>query len=93
MSQRSVGKRLRSLRRALGFTQEFMADATGLTSPSGWTNYETGVTMIPPTKAGIVCILTGANWNFIYGGELRGLPSDLLEKILSVESPTTDEDD
>ena len=87
MSQKSVGKRLRDLRRALEYTQETMADLVGLSSPSGWTNYELGNTMIPPDKAALVCTISGVNFNFIYGGELRGVPNDLLQKIHAVESP------
>ena len=83
MSQYAVGLRLRDLRLALGYTQEFMADLVGLSSPSGWTNYELGNTMIPPDKAAKVCILSGCNFNFIYAGEIAGLPHNLMVQIRS----------
>lgn len=85
MSQKAVGSRLRDLRIALGYTQEFMADLVGLSSPSGWTNYELGDTMIPPDKAAKVCVLSGCNFNFIYAGEIAGLPYSLLTQIRNMK--------
>jgi transcriptional regulator with XRE-family HTH domain len=89
-----VQGRLRLLRLAVGRSQVALADLlqNGMTSQK-WNNYERGRDRIPVDVAIRLCVVTGANLDYIYRGIMGSLPSDLIQKIQEVrqreaEQPT-----
>lgn len=49
-----------------------------------WNNYERGRDRIPVDVAIRLCVVTGANLDYIYRGIMGSLPSDLIQKIQEV---------
>ena len=80
-----VQGRLRLLRLAVGRSQVALADLlqNGMTSQK-WNNYERGRDRIPVDVAIRLCVVTGANLDYIYRGIMGSLPSDLIQKIQEV---------
>lgn len=75
-----IAKRLKLLRKALGYSQAFMAQLAGVT-PQAWGNYEQGLRRIDIDQALVLCRATGVTLPFIYQGNFGILPADLLGKI------------
>lgn len=79
-SAMSVGERLRITRLALKLTQKGMAHPLSV-SRAAYTMYETG-TRVPPWNIAIeLCEKWGLTLDWIYMGDLSGLPAYLVERI------------
>lgn len=76
----AISHRLLLLRKALGYSQVFMAKVMGQ-SPSTWAMYETGDRRISIDQALKLCATVGASLDWIYRGNIHTLPADLAEKI------------
>lgn len=77
-----VGLRFKALRKTQGATLTQWADAIGLKcSPQKLCNYEQGEDQVPVPYAAQACILTGASFDYIYRGMVKGLPRKLRAAI------------
>ena len=76
----AISHRLLLLRKALGYSQIFMAQVMRQ-SPSTWAMYETGDRRISIDEALKLCSTVGASLDWIYRGNIHTLPADLAEKI------------
>lgn|SRR5262249_14289923 len=76
----AVAERLRLTREALDLTQASLGRLAGI-SAQAWNNYERGLYRISIDQAVRLCITTGVTLDWIYRGEMRGLPFDLVGKI------------
>lgn len=86
MSAKEIGKRLRLLRLAKGFEkQPPMAQLLGV-SNNRYNNWEVGVVAIPITFANILCAKTGATTDYIYRGDVSGLPVRLASALQEISS-------
>ena len=80
-SPRDVGERMRLVREAKGFPhQGAFAKLLGV-SQSRYANWEQGLHPIPYDFAIKLHALTGANLDFIYRGDMSGLPAQLVESF------------
>lgn len=78
---KSIGKRLRFLRKAKGVDhQTVMAKHVGV-SQSRYSNWENGIGVIPVEFAVKFCQLTGATLDFIYTGNQSSLPMYLASML------------
>ena len=83
-----AGKRLRQAREALGFTSiRAFADATG-TDEDNLSNWERGVSLVPPWYIQRLKVNHGITFDWIYGGDAASLRHDLAIKILSPDPRT-----
>ncbi len=79
-SREMIAHRLFLTRKALGYTQAFMANLIGL-QQSAWNNYEQGHRRIDVDPALRLCAVTGIDMSWIYQGNITGVPVELAEKI------------
>ncbi len=79
-SSEEVVKRLVLLRRALGYTQAFLAGLLDC-APQAWANYEGGDRRISVDMALKLCAVTGVSLDWVYRGNMSMLPTELAEKI------------
>lgn len=75
-----VARRLTALRSALGINKADFADAIGI-DRSSYTKIEKGEKALLPPKAYEIFTKYRADLNYIYCGELGGLPNHLSSKI------------
>lgn len=86
LDQHAVGRRITVLRGAKNIKQATLARMIGGgMTPQKLNNYEKGRNLIPPHEVGRLCAVTGANFDYIYRGQLAALPSDLIEGIAKAE--------
>jgi len=82
----SISRRLELIRRALGISQAAMASRVSPSvTPQKWNNYERGRDRIPVETAIRVCVISGANLDYIYRGLMGGLPASLISQIEAEE--------
>ncbi len=79
-SHEAVARRLLALRLASGLTQGVFARKCGATS-SGWANYESALRRPLPDAAVEIRRGTGVPLDWIYLGDLRGMPNEIIEKM------------
>jgi len=77
-----VTPRLIALREALKLTKSEFADMIGI-DRSSYTKIEKRQKPLLPKEAHRIWSLWGVDMNYIYLGQVRGLPSDLSSKIIS----------
>ena len=78
-----IAKRLKALRLALGFREQgAFADALGITR-TAYNSWETGAQRPGLTAAVRVVDLFGVTLDFIYLGDLHGLPENLRKNIIA----------
>jgi transcriptional regulator with XRE-family HTH domain len=78
---RQVSERLVLTRHALGYTQEEMAQMSGLGTRSAWANYEKGYRLIPLLTVYRLCVATGLTADWVIRGQITGLPPEPADKI------------
>lgn len=76
----AIAERLRLSREALGYTQATMASIIG-SSASLWANYESGTRRISLDKAFRLKASTKLTLEWIYYGDLSGLPPNLQDAL------------
>ena len=79
-----VGKRLKAIRKALNMRQSKLCQLANI-SPQAWNNAETGDNLLTIPSAVELCRVTGATMDFIYRGQVSGLPALMLEKIMKAD--------
>lgn len=77
-----VARRLIAIRAALGLNKADFADQIGV-DRSSYTKIEKGVKPLSPPSAYKIYELYGVDMNFIYLGQVGGLPSILSKKVTS----------
>jgi transcriptional regulator with XRE-family HTH domain len=87
----SIADRLRLSREALGYSITTMARFIG-GQPSLWHNYETGLRRISVDKALLLKRATGLTLEWIYTGDVAGLPQYIAEKIEQQLAKEADKD-
>lgn len=81
---RAVAERLQKLRETLGFTQSAMSSMIGGTERGQtWQNYEAGRRLIAVPHALALCQRLGITLDWIYRGNVLGLPPELRTKLLN----------
>lgn len=75
-----IAERLRLAREALGISQAEMGRRAGVTYQA-WNNWERGAKRISVDQAGRLRRATGISLDWIYWGDMRGLPHELAVKI------------
>ena len=83
-----VAPRLRAAREALGMSKAEFADRIGI-DRSSYTKIEKGQKPLLPKDAQRIFQLYGIDMNFIYLGQVGGLPSRLSSKVMSHLSGVT----
>lgn len=84
-SPKDVGDRMRMVREARGFPhQGAFAKLLGV-SQSRYANWEQGLHPIPYDFAIKIHGLTGANLDFLYRGDMSGLPAQLVEALTAAD--------
>ena len=76
-----VAHRLKALREALGMNKADFADAIGL-DRSSYTKVENGMKPILPPVAYRIWQLYSVDMNYIYLGQVGGVPSNLSKKLM-----------
>lgn len=76
----AVAERLQLTRLALGLSQAAIGRLAGI-EPQAWNNNERARGRISLDQAIKLCIATGVSLDWIYRGEMRGLPHELAVKI------------
>lgn len=84
-SKEAVGERLELLRAAMDVQNQVLAGMIGV-SPAQWRNYKAADNMIPVDAANRLCVVTGADLDFIYRGLRDGISGHLRERLLALES-------
>lgn len=84
-SKEAVGERLELLRLAMDVQNQALAGMIGV-SPAQWRNYKVGDNMIPVDSANRLCMVTGADLDFIYRGLRDGITGHLRERLLALET-------
>lgn len=82
-----LAPRLIALRKALGVSKAEFADVIGL-DRSSYTKIEKGAKPLLPYSAYRIFERYGVDMNFIYLGQVGGLPSDLSKKLIAALSNT-----
>lgn len=77
-----VARRLRALRTALGLSRSEFADAVGI-DRSSYTKIENGIKPLLPNYAYKIYQLYGVDMNFIYLGQVGGVPVNLSSKLMT----------
>jgi transcriptional regulator with XRE-family HTH domain len=77
-----VARRLKALRAALGVTKATFADVIGI-DRSSYTKIEKGEKPLLPAFAYRIYELYGVDMNFVYLGQVGGLPLTLSSKVIS----------
>jgi len=75
-----VARRLTATREAVGLTKAEFADAIGI-DRSSYTKIEKGLKPLLPPMAYRIFELYGIDMNFIYLGQVGGLPSSLSSAV------------
>lgn len=82
-----VGKRITLLRAALdGMEQNVLASAIGIT-PQKLNNYEKGRNLIPVHETVRLCSVTGANFEYVYRGDMAHLGLNLRSALIGADRP------
>lgn len=76
----AVAERMKLTRLALGLSQAAIGRLAGI-EPQAWNNNERARGRISLDQAIKLCIATGVSLDWIYRGEMRGLPHELAVKI------------
>jgi transcriptional regulator with XRE-family HTH domain len=76
----AIAERLRLTRQALGLKQAAISRLTGI-STQAWNNYETAKYRISVDQALMVCRATGVSLDWIYRGDMHGLPLRIATEI------------
>jgi transcriptional regulator with XRE-family HTH domain len=76
----AIAERLRLTRQALGLKQAAIARLTGI-STQAWNNYETAKYRISVDQALMVCRTIGVSLDWIYRGDMNGLPLRIATQI------------
>ena len=83
-----VARRLAAARKALGLSKAEFADMIGI-DRSSYTKIENGVKPLLPPAAIVIFQLYGVDLNYIYLGQVGGLPSSLSSKVIDhLNNPT-----
>lgn len=82
--KRLVGERLTLLRMTKGWQQNTFAELMGIDPQRLW-NWEHGLHGLPNEYLGKVCSLTGANPNYVLGGDKGHLSPTLIESLAEQE--------
>ena len=82
-SLKAVGERLRLVREARGFAHQGAFAKLLDVGQSRYANWEQGLHAIPYEFAIRVHSKTGATLDYLYRGDVSGLPSSLLQEISS----------
>jgi transcriptional regulator with XRE-family HTH domain len=82
--QRMVGNRLQLTRIALGKSQAELARVL-LISPQRWNNYERGARPIDIEFAIRLCERFSLTLDWLYRGQMGGLPFELAQRLGSIE--------
>src|SRR4051812_42473633 len=83
-----VGRRFRLLRLIRGFAPTAWAAEIGeKCTPQKICNYENGDDQVPLVYAARACVLTGANFDYIYRGIVTHLPKELLIRLIEAGQP------
>lgn len=77
-----LAPRLIAARQALGLNKGEFADMIGL-DRSSYTKIEKGLKPLLPREASRIWQLYGIDLNFIYLGQVGGLPSNLSSKVIA----------
>jgi len=77
-----VAARLRALRESLELSKADFADAIGV-DRSSYTKIEKGDKPLLPKTAYQIWKLYGVDMNYVYLGQIGGVPSDLSKKLMS----------
>jgi transcriptional regulator with XRE-family HTH domain len=88
-SPEQVAKRLLALREALGLTKAEFADAIGC-DRSSYTKIEKATKPMLPPMAFRIYELYGADMNYLYLGQLGGVPVGLSKKLIKALSGLTE---
>lgn len=78
-----VGRRIEAIYTALGIKKAHFADAVGI-DRSSFTKIVKGDKPLLPRDAWRIYQLYGVDLNFIYGGQLVGLPPNLSSKLTQI---------
>lgn len=73
----SIAYRLKITRLAFGYTQAFMGRLVGAKTHAAWNNYERAIRRISVDHALRLCAVMGVTMDWIYRGNLSGLPPDV----------------
>lgn len=84
-SRADIAKRLILLREAFGLSQRQLCAMTGI-GVTSWNNYERAVKRIPVDKVAILRARLGVTGDWIYWGDVSGLPATILSRLVP---PTT----
>jgi len=80
-SAAAIGRRLRLIREAKGYTQPFIAQLCGM-SAQAWNNNECGRDRMSIVPALALCnAIPGVGLNWIYRGIVTDLPADLAQAV------------
>jgi transcriptional regulator with XRE-family HTH domain len=82
-SRQAIAERLKNLRLALGYSQEFMAQAIGFASHRAWAHYEKGRRQPCLKDLNRIETVTGVPVEWILRGIDRRMPRDLHRRIVS----------
>lgn len=77
-----VARRLAAAREALGLSKAEFADTIGI-DRSSYTKIEKGLKPLLPPTAVLIFQLYGVDLNYLYLGQLGGLPSNLSSKVIA----------
>jgi transcriptional regulator with XRE-family HTH domain len=75
-----LAERLRLTRQSMKLKQADWCRFVGI-GPQAWNNYERGINRISIDQAIKVCVATGVSLDWIYRGQLTGLPIELATAL------------
>jgi transcriptional regulator with XRE-family HTH domain len=77
-----IGKRLKALRIASGYerNQKGFVDLIGI-APNAWSQYEAGTRLPTLDQADKIVVATGVTLDWIYRGNVSGLPHHIAVKL------------
>ncbi|UWU73054.1 helix-turn-helix domain-containing protein [Bradyrhizobium huanghuaihaiense] len=75
-----LAERLRRTRESMKLKQADWCRFVGI-GPQAWNNYERGINRISIDQAIKVCVATGVSLDWIYRGQLSGLPIELATTL------------
>ena len=81
-----VAARLKLTREALKLSQAALCRQTGI-SPQTWNNAETGDNRLGLDNANKLRAKFGISLDWLFWGDMRGLPNELAKRIEAIESP------
>jgi transcriptional regulator with XRE-family HTH domain len=85
---KEVGQRLARARIAVGLAQKDLA-ALLKVSPGKLSNWENGWNMVPPQYAVKIFQITKINSDYLYQGDMSGLPQSILKKMMDKTPPSS----